>query len=127
MVISLWARPQTVVPAIRLTRVPKAQDTGLEVYVVDGTYGPPGSYPNGAPYSATVLQGQQAGAVMNMVDFCTGQLFDWFISGNTAFPLIERLPTSVTGNTAVPGCEDNYAGPNEMYTQIIKEVPLTAA
>jgi hypothetical protein len=61
-----------------------------------------------------------------MVDFCTGQLFDWFISGNTAFPLIERLPTSVTGNTSVPGCEGNYAGPNEMYTQIIKEVPLTA-
>lgn len=63
---------------------------------------------------------------MNMVDFCTGQLFDWFISGNTAFPLIERLPTSVTGNTSVPGCEGNYAGPNEMYTQIIKEVPLAA-
>jgi len=38
MVISLWARHQTVVPAIRLTRVPKAQDTGLEVYIVDGTY-----------------------------------------------------------------------------------------
>jgi hypothetical protein len=63
---------------------------------------------------------------MNMVDFCTGQLFDWFVSGNTAFPLIERLPTSVTGNTSVPGCEDNYAGPNEMYTQIIKEIPIAA-
>ena len=62
-------------------------------HVVHGTYGPPGSYPNGDPYSATVLQGQQAGAVMNMVDFCTGQLFDWFVSGNTAFTLIERLPT----------------------------------
>src|SRR5215217_9045884 len=37
--------------------------------VVHGTYGPPGSYPNGSPYTATVLQGQQAGAVMNMVDF----------------------------------------------------------
>src|SRR4029077_11333774 len=65
---------------------------------VHGTYGPPGSYPNGAPYSATVLQGQQAGAVMNMVDFTTGQLFDWFISGDTAFTLIERLPSAVTGN-----------------------------
>ena len=95
-------------------------------YVVDGSYGPPGSYPNGDPYSATVLQGQQAGAVMNMVDFCTGQLFDWFVAGNTAFALIERLPTSVTGNTSQPGCEDNYAGPNEMYTQIIKEVPIAS-
>ena len=93
--------------------------------VVHGTYGPPGSYPKGSPYSATVLQGQQAGAVMNMVDFCTGQLFDWFVSGNTAFTLIERLPTSVTQNTSDPACAGNYAGPNEMYTQIIKEVPIT--
>jgi hypothetical protein len=85
--------------------------------VVHGTYGPPGSYPNGAPYSATVLQGQQAGAVMNMINFDTGQLFDWFVSGNTAFALIERLPSSVTG---APG-----SGPNEMYTQIIKEFPIT--
>ena len=93
--------------------------------VVHGTYGPPGSYPNGDPYSATVLQGQQAGAVMNMIDFCTGQLFDWFVSGNTAFTLIERLPTAVTQNTSDPACADNYAGPNEMYTQIIKEVPIS--
>jgi uncharacterized protein DUF6081 len=93
--------------------------------VVHGTYGPPGSYPNGDPYSATVLQGQQAGAVMNMVDFCTGQLFDWFVSGNTAFTLIERLPTSVTQNTSNPACAGNYAGPNEMYTQIIDEVAIS--
>jgi hypothetical protein len=93
--------------------------------VVHGTYGPPGSYPNGDPYSATVLQGQQAGAVMNMVDFCTGQLFDWFVSGNTAFTLIERLPTSVTQNTSNPACAGNYAGPNEMYTQIIDEIPIS--
>ena len=92
--------------------------------VVHGTYGPPGSYPSGAPYSATVLQGQQAGAVMNMIDFCTGQLFDWFVSGNTAFTLIERLPTAVTQNTSDPACADNHAGPNEMYTQIIDEVPI---
>ena len=93
--------------------------------VVHGTYGPPGSYPNGDPYSATVLQGQQAGAVMNMVDFCTGQLFDWFVSGNTAFTLIERLPTSVTQNTSNPACAGNFAGPNEMYTQIIDEIPIS--
>lgn len=94
--------------------------------VVHGTYGPPFSYPAGAPYSATVLQGQQAGAVMNMIDFCTGQLFDWFVSGDTAFALIERLPTTVTQNTSIPGCADNYAGPNEMYTQIIREVPIAS-
>src|SRR5437763_11007190 len=59
-----------------------AQTPGTEVgHVVHGTYGPPGSYPNGAPYAATVLQGQQAGAVMNMINFATGQLFDWFVAG----------------------------------------------
>jgi hypothetical protein len=92
--------------------------------VVHGSYGPPGSYPNGAPYSATVLQGQQAGAVMNMVDFATGQLFDWFVSGNTAFTLIERLPSSVTGNTSDPNSPD-WVGPNKMYTQIIEQFPIT--
>jgi hypothetical protein len=98
----------------------QAQTPGTQVgRVVHGTYGPPGSYPAGAPYSATVLQGQQAGAVMNMVDFATGQLFDWFISGNRAFALIERLPSSVTGSP-------NFVGADKMYTQIIVEVPAAA-
>ena len=81
--------------------------------VVHGTY-----TMSGAPYTATVQQGQQAGAVMNMVDFYSGQLFDWFIAGNTAFTLIERLPSNVTGS---PG---PYVGRDKMYTQIIKEVPI---
>ena len=39
-----------------------------------------------------------------MVDFCTGQLFDWFLSNSKAFTLIERLPTNVTNNVAAcPG------------------------
>jgi hypothetical protein len=80
--------------------------------VIEGTY-----TESGLPYSATVLQGQQAGVVMNMVDFQTGQLFDWFVSGNTAFTLIERLPSSVTGSP-------QPAGRNEMYTQIIDEVQI---
>jgi hypothetical protein len=92
--------------------------------VLHGTYGPPFSYPDGAPYTATLLEGQQAGAVMNMVNFETGQLFDWFISGNTAFALIERLPSSVTGNTADQSSPD-WVGPDKMYTQIIKEVAIT--
>ena len=90
-----------------------------------GTYGPPGSYPNGAPYSARVLEGQQAGAVMNVINFATGQLFDWFISGSTAFALTERLPSSVTGNTTDASSPD-WVGPDKMYTQIIKEFPLAA-
>jgi hypothetical protein len=90
---------------------------------VHGTYGPPFSYPSGAPYSARVLQGQEAGAVMNMVDFATGQLFDWFVAGNTAFALIERLPSSVTGNTTDVNSPD-WVGPDKMYTQIIKEWPV---
>jgi hypothetical protein len=97
-----------------------------------GVYGPSGSWtdpslkPAGfAPYEATVLEGQQAGAVMNMVDFCTGQLFDWFVAGKTAFALIERQPTNVTGNTSNPNCPDaGYVGRNKMYTQIIREVNI---
>jgi len=92
--------------------------------VVHGTYGPPGSYPNGPPYASTVFEGQQAGAVMNMINFETGQLFDWFISGNRAFTLIERLPSSVTGNTTDPS-SPSWVGPDQMYTQIIDEFAIT--
>jgi hypothetical protein len=88
--------------------------------VIHGTY-----TATGAPYSATLLQGQQAGVVMNMIDFCTGQLFDWFVAGDTAFTLIERLPTSVTGNTTNPACPGaSYVGASKMYTQIVREVPV---
>ncbi len=86
--------------------------------VVHGTYGPPGSYPNGAPYEATVTETQQAFVTLNMVDFATGQLFDWLVTDDSASTLIERLPSSVTGSP-VP------AGRDEMYTQIITEHPIT--
>src|SRR5580700_4579162 len=68
-----------------------------------GAYGPSGSWrdpakpPPGPEYTARRLQGQQAGVVMNVLDFCTGQVFDWFIASDAAFALIERLPTVVTG------------------------------
>jgi hypothetical protein len=89
----------------------------------DPSQPPPSGY---APYQANVLQGQQAGVVMNMVDFCTGQLFDWFLAGNTAFTLIERLPTNVTGNTTNPNCPGaSFVGRDKMYTQIIKEVSVS--
>jgi hypothetical protein len=113
----------------------KAQTPGtIPGLVINGVYGPPATWADPfapapfefAPYQAPVLQGQQAGVVMNMVDFCTGQLFDWFVAGNTAFTLIERLPTNVTGNTANPGCPGaTYVGRSKMYTQIVREVPVT--
>ena len=86
--------------------------------VVHGCYGPPGSYlavsptcPN--PYVRTLMEGQQAGVVLNMINFQTGQLFDWFVSDNSVFALIERLPSSVTGS---PGTPIELA-----YTQIIRQ------
>jgi hypothetical protein len=85
---------------------------------INGTY-----IQSGAPYSAVARQGQQAGVVMNMIDFQTGQLFDWFVAGNTAFTLIERLPSSVTGNTT-DTTSPLYVGRDKMYTQIIDEVPI---
>jgi hypothetical protein len=101
--------------------------------VQHGVYGPSGTWsdpsqpppPGYEPYEANVLQGQQAAVVMNMVDFCTGQLFDWFLAGTTAFTLIERLPTTVTGNTSNPNCPGaTYVGRDKMYTQIIDEVSV---
>lgn len=80
--------------------------------VINGTY-----IQSGLPYAQPAFEGQQAGAVMNMVDFGSGQLFDWFISGSRAFTLIERLPGTVTGNLAVDL--------NKAYTQIIDEFPIT--
>lgn len=102
---------------------------------INGVFGPPFTWtdpyspppPAFAPYAATVMQGQQAGVVMNVVDFCTGQLFDWFVAGDTAFALVERLPTNVTGNTANPACPGaTYVGREQMYTQIVREIPVDA-
>jgi hypothetical protein len=80
-----------------------------------GCYGPSGAYGTSgctAPFSHDVLEGQQAGVVLNMVNFATGQLFDWFVSDNQVFALIERLPSNVTGVGTV--------GLDRAYTQIVK-------
>ncbi len=100
-----------------------AQTPGTEPgRIIYGCYGPPYSYlslddPCPFPFEQTVLEGQQAGVVLNMVNFQTGQLFDWFVSETSVFALIERLPTSVTGNFGTPI--------DLAYTQIIKEAPIT--
>jgi hypothetical protein len=89
-----------------------------------GSYGAPGSYPNGAPYYAVALEAQQASASLHMIDFSTGQLFDWLVAGHTAVTLIERLPSTVTGNTTDANSPE-YVGRSKMYTQIIEELQLT--
>jgi hypothetical protein len=81
-------------------------------HVVHGTY-----VQSGKPYAATVLQGQQAAATLNMANFATGQTFGLFVSGNTAFSFIERLPSIVSGSPEPVGID-------KMYTQIIDEVPI---
>ncbi len=94
------------------------------IFAAPFTWTDPASRPAGfSPYAAKLLEGQQAGVVLNMIDFCTGQLFDWFLSSRRAFTLIERLPTSVTDNTTVcPGSA--YVGRETMYTQIADEVEI---
>ena len=77
----------------------------------------------GAPYAESTLEGQQGGAVLNMIDFSTGQLFDWFVAGRTAFALIERLPSTITRNTDDPGSSE-WVGLEKMYTQIVAEFPI---
>ncbi len=89
--------------------------------VINGCYGPPGwqtGDPCAQPYAQSTIEGQQAGVVLNMINFETGQLFDWFVSGGTVFALIERLPTTVTGSPGV--------GLDKAYTQIIKEAPVSS-
>jgi hypothetical protein len=98
-------------------------------HVVHGQYGPPGSYDpaNTAakPYASPTLEGQQAAVVLNMIDLCSGQLFDWFLSSNRAFPLIERLPSTITGNTTNPDCPGApEVTLDKAYTQIVKEIPI---
>jgi hypothetical protein len=106
--------------------------TGAQAgHVVHGQYGPPGSFnpanKNARPYSRTLLKGQQASAALNLIDFCTGQLFDWFVSGDSAFTLTERLPSSVSGNLTNPDCPGaSNVDLKTAYTQIIKEVPVAA-
>jgi hypothetical protein len=97
---------------------------------IRGCYGAPGSFQNVSdpcdrPWSARALQGQQAGVVLNMINFQTGQLFDWFVSGNEVFALIERLPSNVTNPTLQPG-DPGYVGLDKAYTQIIKTQKIPA-
>ena len=91
--------------------------------VIHGVYGPAGCADDPVcaasadPWEGLALEGQQAGATLHMIDFQTGQLFDWFVSGSTAFALVERLPATVIGSPD--------GGVREtMYTQIVREVPI---
>ena len=107
--------------AVDITATTSGTDPGR---TINGCYGPGYSYLEvgdacAAPFSHVVLEGQQAGVVLNMINFETGQLFDWFVSRDTAFPLIERLPTEVTMNAGTPLAL--------AYTQIIAEIPIAPA
>jgi hypothetical protein len=85
-----------------------------------------GSYSTtGLPYVGHAIESQQAAAVMNVIDFHTGQLFDIFVSGHSVMALVERLPSNVTGNTSDVTSPD-YVGRDKMYTQIIKAAPASA-
>lgn len=118
MEVSNTAFPVPAEGSLEFSADMTAQTPGTVASLVqEGIFGPSGTWtvpdlPPAAPdYRAPVLQGQQAGVVLNMIDFCTGQLFDWFLAGNTAFTLIERLPTLVTGNTSNPSCPNaTYVG-----------------
>jgi hypothetical protein len=93
-------------------------------HVIHGTYGPPYSYPAGKPWEQTLLDGQQAMVSLHMIDFKTGELFDWMVTSGHAYPLVERLPSSVTDPSIQPG-DRRYVGRDRMYTQFIKELPIT--
>jgi hypothetical protein len=93
-------------------------------HVIRGTYGRPYSYPAGKPWQQTLLDGQQAMVSLHMIDFKTGELFDWMVTDRFAYPLVERLPSSVTDPTIQPG-DPRYVGRDKMYTQFIAEIPIS--
>ena len=110
--VSTQTFPVPVRGSITFSSVIQAETPGTQPgRIIEGTY-----IQGGAPYAQPAFEGQQAGAVMNMIDFATGQLFDWFISGTRAFTLIERLPSNVTGFGNV--------GLDRAYTQIVDEFPV---
>jgi len=93
-------------------------------HVIHGTYGPPYSYPAGKPWQQTLIDGQQAAVSLHMLDFHTGQLFDWLITSDLAYPLTERLPSSVSNPALAPG-DPSYAGRKEMYTQYLNPIRIS--
>ncbi len=105
--------------SLTLQAVIEAQTPGVQRgRVIHGVYGPTGAGATGTPYSAMLLDAQQASVTLHLIDFETGQLFDWLVSERVAMCLVERLPSSVTGS-AIP------VGPELMHTQIIMEHPIT--
>lgn len=67
---------------------------------------------DGSAVAYELLEGRQAGVTLHMLNFHeTGQLFDWFVYGNKAFVLIEKL--------------FNPADINTTYTQIVDEVEIS--
>ena len=62
---------------------------------------------------------------MHMIDFHTGELFDWMVTDRFAYPLVERLPSSVTDPTIPPG-DPRYVGRDKMHTQFIDQVPISS-
>jgi hypothetical protein len=99
--------------SVDITALTPGTETGR---VIHGCYLESGNWQVGQPcdhpYEQVAREGQQAGVVLNMVDFATGQLFDWFVSSNQVMALIERLPTEVTGSGNV--------GLDKAYTQLVK-------
>jgi hypothetical protein len=77
----------------------------------------------GRPYAQSLMEAQQAALVLNMTNVETNQLFDWFVSGQQAFALIERLPSHMTNPTLSPG-DPGYVGLDLAYTQIVKATAI---
>jgi hypothetical protein len=75
------------------------------------------------PYAESTLEAQQAAFMFNVTNLETSQLFDWFVSGNSAFALIERLP-SIANHPMLSKDDPAYVGLDKAYTQIVTSVPL---
>lgn len=72
----------------------------------------------------TEFEAEVAAINTRLSDLAAGP-FDWFIASDTAFALIERLPSAVTRNVSNPDCRQaTEVGIDKMYTQVIRQVPV---
>ena len=84
--------------------------------IIHGTYT---KRPGNPPYvSQPLFESQQAAAVMNVVNFYSGQIFDIFVSSHSALAWYERLPSSLTGSPL-------NVSVSKIFSQIVKEIPIS--
>jgi len=92
------------------------------IYGPGGTWTDPGNPPRPPDWSGVLLEPQQAAAALSVINPCTGEAFDWFLSGRYAVTIVARVSTFANGGTPPPGCDS--VGLDKAYTDWVDLVPI---